>query len=65
MCTDEEYSPELKKWVAKQLHQADKKTFLQLLNYFQTRGGPGLVLAQEEAEYRNLQPHSLTPSLRP
>jgi hypothetical protein len=44
----EQYSPELCRWVAKQLQQADAKLFAQLADYYEKRGGPGLELVKAE-----------------
>lgn len=52
----EHYSPDMQRWVAKQLKEATPKVFAQLYHYYQQRGGPGLVLAETEMVARNAKP---------
>jgi hypothetical protein len=48
----EVYSKRLAVAVRRELRQADGKRFVELLAYYQHRGGPGLALAEQEATDR-------------
>ncbi|UOQ53077.1 hypothetical protein [Hymenobacter cellulosivorans] len=56
--SDEEYSPEMERFVAGVLRKASPKDFENLRKYYQQRSGPGLELAEAEAQYRQLSTQS-------
>lgn len=59
MC-DEQYSPDMAEWVAKQFARTPDKELARLVAYYQQRGGPGLALVLAEQAARNLLPQPLT-----
>ena len=49
---DEEYSPQMRAWVAQQLRNTKQRDLDRLRTYYQHRGGPGLELVQQEQQRR-------------
>ena len=52
MCQEEEYSEQMRDWVAAQLTQTKTADLQRLLTYYQQRKGPGLKLVEAELQAR-------------